>query len=556
MAAALVLSAAPARAAFTAATLSGVVRDTHGTPQMGALVELLGPRATTVAQAITDEHGRYLVSVTPGHYELRATAAFFMPTTRPNLSLHAGAEAIINLTMNTLFEAGNWLPAERRPAGEPTDDWKWTLRCTSNRPLLRLVDPETGEVMSTSASEVHRAETQGRVTVVNGDGAFGDGGMHQLITMDRTTEDGDGMIFRADLGDPQSPLTTSPSVDVMAGYQRNLPFHGRSRVVAGLASHPELIANGVPGFEVLRLANTQEIALGDAVLIDAGTLLEAERLEATRVISEPYVRLVVKPTSDLAVEYRYATGRTLQSADDLNDLKPQTRVMTDLNGRPVSDKGTHHELSVTHKIAGDDAISVRAYLDEFGNGVVMGSGAIDDATIQAAPLVSDPTTLSFRLTTAAYNGRGAAVSYTHQFTPALKATAVYEVGTALRPDELGQMLASFSAHARMASAASVNLHGNIQRTRTSVNAEYHWQPVSTVSTVDAYNTATDEAYLTIALRQHIWGGRWLGKGNLDAVVEATNLLEQGYTPVLAPDGHTLFLAQVPRAIQAGISFNF
>jgi hypothetical protein len=41
-----------------------------------------------------------------------------------------------------------------------------------------------------------------------------------------------------------------------------------------------------------------------------------------------------------------------------------------------------------------------------------------------------------------------------------------------------------------------------------------------------------------------------------AVVEATNLLEQGYQPVLAPDGHTLFLAQVPRAIQCGLAFNF
>jgi hypothetical protein len=39
-------------------------------------------------------------------------------------------------------------------------------------------------------------------------------------------------------------------------------------------------------------------------------------------------------------------------------------------------------------------------------------------------------------------------------------------------------------------------------------------------------------------------------------VEATNLLEQGYQPVLAPDGHTLFLAQVPQAIQGGLAFNF
>ena len=32
--------------------------------------------------------------------------------------------------------------------------------------------------------------------------------------------------------------------------------------------------------------------------------------------------------------------------------------------------------------------------------------------------------------------------------------------------------------------------------------------------------------------------------------------KQGYQPVLAPDGQTLILAQVPRAIQGGLSFNF
>ena len=71
----------------------------------------------------------------------------------------------------------------------------------------------------------------------------------------------------------------------------------------------------------------------------------------------------------------------------------------------------------------------------------------------------------------------------------------------------------------------------------------------------AYNASPEEAYLSFYLRQRLWCGRLLPQG-LDAVVEATNLLEQGYQPVLAPDGHTLFLAQVPQAIQGGLAFNF
>ena len=542
---------------LTDAAVSGVVRDAHGSPQMGALIELLTSDATAVASTLTDDHGRYILpSVTPGKYELRATAAFFVPAHRANLSLHAGAQAIVNVTMSTLFEAANWLPAERRASDEPADDWKWTLRSTANRPLLRLTDPDDGLEISTSASEVHRAESQARMTVMNGDGAFGGGGMHQVLTMDRVEEDGSGEILRADIGDPQSPLTVAPSVDVLAGYERQLPLGGRTRLVASMASHPELLANGTAGFAVLRMATAQEFSLGDAVMIDAGTLLAAERLEATRLISEPFVRVSVRPAGDdFVVEYRYATGRQVQSSKDLDHLKPQTAVLTDRNGRPLSDRGAHHELTLSRKLGESDAVSVSVYHDDIAHGALEGGGTVDAATTQVADIVSDPTTATFRMATAGYTARGVSAMYTHSFTPTIEAIAQYEWGTALRASVPGAAVDALQTNAGMASAASVGVRGRIQHTGTALRAEYRWQPVGTLTQVDAYDATPDEAYLSFAIRQRIWGGRFLPHG-LDAVVEATNLLEQGYQPVLAPDGHTLFLAQVPRAIQGGIAFNF
>src|SRR6201995_1201664 len=145
------------------AAISGVVRDSHGTPQMGALIELLTADASMVATALTDDHGRYIIpAVLPGQYQLRATAAFLVPVTRGNLRLQAGAQAIINLTMTTLFEAANWLPTQGRRADEPVDDWKWTLRWRPRRPLLGLKD-EKGVEVSPSGVERRRAVSQGRV---------------------------------------------------------------------------------------------------------------------------------------------------------------------------------------------------------------------------------------------------------------------------------------------------------------------------------------------------------------------------------------------------------
>ncbi|MDE1156302.1 MAG: carboxypeptidase-like regulatory domain-containing protein [Acidobacteriaceae bacterium] len=552
---ALLMAATGAYALPISAAVSGVVRDAHGTPQMGALVELVKADASTVASTLTDDHGRYILpSVVPGKYELRASAAFFVPTTHSNLRLRAGAQAIINFTMSTLFDAGNWLPVERRGVSEPTDDWKWTLRSTANRPLLRLVDPESGELMSTSAAESHKRAAQARLTVTNDDGTFGHGGTHQVLTMDRVEEDGDGAIFRTDLGDPQLPLTVAPSADVTVGYQHSVLFGGRTRMIAGFSSHPELIQNGMPGFQCFRMASTQEIPLGDAVMIDVGTLLEAEKLASSRIISEPYLRLNIQPSGDWAIQYRYATGRSLQSADDLDQMRPQLTPLTDQLGRPLSDKGSHHELRLSRRL-GKDSASVAVYRDSIQNAALMGSGAVNGVMMQAAPVIADPTTSTFRLAAAGYKGRGAVVSYTHALTPALSATAKYELGTALRAGQLGASVTSLATRGHTASAASVAIRGHIQRTGTSVSGEYRWQPVSTLTQIDAYNATPDEAFLSFVIRQKIWGGKYLPHG-VDAVVMATNLLEQGYTPVLAPDGRTLFLAQVPRALEAGVSFNF
>ena len=108
---------------------------------------------------------------------------------------------------------------------------------------------------------------------------------------------------------------------------------------------------------------------------------------------------------------------------------------------------------------------------------------------------------------------------------------------------------------RDALMASVAVRGRVLRTGTSLKAEYRWQPARTLTQVNAYNASPEEAFLSFYVRQRVWHGRILPKG-MDAVVEATNLLEQGYQPVLSPDGQMLFLAQVPRAVQGGLAFNF
>ena len=130
----------PASAAPFPATVSGVVRDARGTPQMGAMVELLAADATVVARAYTNIRGAFAFDhVFPGTYQVKATGDSFLPTLREDLHLGSRSKLVVNLTLSTLFEAIQWLPAQPRSPDEPSDDWKWTLRSSSNRPLLRYL---------------------------------------------------------------------------------------------------------------------------------------------------------------------------------------------------------------------------------------------------------------------------------------------------------------------------------------------------------------------------------------------------------------------------------
>jgi hypothetical protein len=346
------------------------------------------------------------------------------------------------------------------------------------------------------------------------------------------------------------------SADVSVGYERRTQF-GSTRMVSQMEMHPELTAaGGDTGFGVLRFASTQEMQLGDAVLIDAGTLMAAERLAATRMQAEPFIRIAVRPGDNTLVVYRYATARELQSSQDLDRLKPIDPLLADAQGRPLSGKGMHHEISVSRKMGGR-VLSAAAYTDRISNDSIGGSGVMDMKAEQGLALVADPVTGTFELATGPYDGRGLSVSLDQTLTPALSASVEYDLGTALERARDLQTLVAAAAElrARTAQAVTVVMHGKLLKTGTTVRAEYRWQPAESLTQVNAYNASPNEAYLSFYLRQRLACGRFLPNG-MDAVVEASNLLEQGYQPVLAPDGRTLFLAQVPRAIQGGLAFNF
>jgi hypothetical protein len=88
-----------------------------------------------------------------------------------------------------------------------------------------------------------------------------------------------------------------------------------------------------------------------------------------------------------------------------------------------------------------------------------------------------------------------------------------------------------------------------------LRAAYRLEPEELVTAVDPYSDSGNRGYLSFYVRQAVrWGNR-LPPG-IDATIDVTNLLAQGYRPFLSADGRTLYLAQSPKTLQAGLSFTF
>lgn len=562
----LLLAAGVGAAAGQGAVVSGVVRDAHGVAQLGAMVQVIGDGSARVGTAFTDLHGRYVVAhLIPGRYEVRASAALFVPAMRANLQLRSGAEAVVNLTLNTLFESATWLPAERRQADEPSDDWKWTLRSAANRPILRLV--EDGDVLVVSSSSTERPKHPDRVRdeVAGGDGGFGNGGIHNILVLDRVLDDGAGMTMRADVGSqPGVSDGARPSMVLSAGYGAELGLAGAARTVVSFQAHPELVGpGGAAGLDVTRMAGAQQMKIGDFAEVEAGGEIYVVRTVGYATASRPFLKITAHPAGTWTVGYRMATSQDLQSFDGLDAIQQEVPTAAAYQGRMQTEGGLHQEFAVGRKV-GRGVVQVSYYRDSLdriavsGGGMLGGNGGAQPGLAPAAGVVADSTTGAFRFLNGGYKTQGMSMMLSEPLGSNVWVALQYGTGAGLSASSAtGLTLASATSGLtpQAGQTATVGLKGTVARSGTRVLATYRWQPSRLVTAVDPYAPFSDEAYFGCILRQAIRLGGLLPPG-LDATVEVSNLLAQGYHPFLSADGHTLFLAQTPRTVQAGLAFTF
>jgi hypothetical protein len=417
---------------------------------------------------------------------------------------------------------------------------------------------------SSQGPESHKRANRIHAAVMSGAGGFGEGGVHTSLAWSRALEDGADMTVLANVGTGGGAYMGAPSTEVATGYERRLGFAGEARTVVSYQSHPELIgSNGSTGLEAVRLSSGQKMQLGDMAEVEVGGTVYVLRTSGVASASQPFLRVAIHPGAAWTIGYRMATARDLQAFNGLGTEQQELPVAILYQGRLQTERGMHQEVAVGRKV-GAGLIQVAYYRDSLDRVLVSGGGQLDSSDMAqvddagSGGVLADASTGNFRLLGNGYKTQGVNVTLTEPVTTKMWMALEYSTGAALAAKESGVVALPNAANdlgSQMGQSATVAMKGDLVRSGTRIRAAYRWQPTGLITAVDPYAAFSDQAYFSCYLRQAVRMGHFMPPG-LEATVDVTNLLAQGYRPILSPDGRTLFLAQSPRTVQAGLAFSF
>ena len=551
----LLAAAVPAVAQRTGA-ISGQVRDSAGVPQMGAVVKVFSG-VTQIASLFTDAQGFYSAhALAAGTYQVRASAPSFLPSQRENLSLKAGAHLVVNLTLNTLFEAVQMLPPRKRTA-EDDENWKWTLRSAANRPVLRVLDDGPLVVVSKGENGSDRS-VKARVAFMAGSASQGFGSSSDMSTAFRV----ETSLFSAgtvSVGGNVGYGAGTPAV-LHAAYAHDFGNGSQPEVAVTLRrfANPDSVMHNA-ALQALAVALSDRTTILDVLELRYGAEMQSIQFMGHVTTARPFGSAALHLGPNTTVEYRYASaqpnGRMEKGFEtapaDLSESGPRLSLV---GGMPRVEKARHQELAVSRRM-GRTSVQLAAFTDRVRNTALMGAGAVNDTTAFLPDVYSDTFT---------YNGgnlatRGLRAVVEEKILPDFTATLDYSMGGALTLQQADLRFDQLPAALRMAHhhALAAKLAGRVPGSKTRIVASYKWTNGTVVTPVDMFNASAGQAdpYFSIFVRQPIPGGNFL-PGKMEALIDVRNLLAQGYVPVVAQDGRTLYLVQSARALRGGLAFTF
>ena len=551
--------AAPAAAKPGFGTISGVVLDPSGTPQMSASVWLISEDADgrIVAQILSNQHGAFFTDhLKPGAYAVRVSVTGFLPAMERHVTVMSNLTTLLRVQVETVFSS---LDTLRRKSDAPTeqDDWKWVLRSSAaTRTILQWDDTGNQIASSTLGADLPSAQhPRALVQVTNG--AMRPGSASNFpnspataVSYDQQLGELGRMLIAGQMGYDRGASGSVASVWLPSGTAENGPE------TVFVLRQSKFGAEGME-FRGMRIDHTEQIVLGDRFLLRAGAEYLRAGIISTVSSLRPHAVLNAKLAPSLTASLILAAnppseqwGRTgaLESAiDELDSLPP----VLFRNGSPVLEGGWHQEFSVRRKVGSQATFEVAAFHDSSRDQAIFGTG-----TAASPEFVQDALSPAFLYDGGNSSSWGSRAAYRQKLSDDLEVAAIYAWAGALSPggepnSAFSDLRDSFTTRNHHSVAARIS--GKIPQSGTQFSASYKWISGTALSRMDQFGEAAYEMdpNLHLSIRQPLPGlnGRWV------ALADFSNLLAQGYVTVNGQDSR-MMLAPVLRSFHGGVSFQF
>ena len=547
--------------------LSGVVRDTAGTPQMGASVEVI-PESTAVASAsgigfFTNTQGVFRGErLVPGFYTVRVTLAGFLPTLEKHVRVTANLTTLVRIQLESMFASLEQLRRAPSSAATESDDWKWVLRsATSVRPVLQWVDQDPLGTVAADSETVPAEPSRGRLEFT--DGARRPGSVSNLPASPATA-----FAYEQQLG--------STSRLVLAGlmsYDGESPAGGIATVwlptgSLGAGPHTAVVLRESklgdmgPTFRGVRIDQGGSIAFGTRAVLEYGGEYVLVGLGRSATSLRPHMQLEGRISDDWHASLIFAsmpsgpepletmygeTGNTLAAA--LNELDAFPVLMWRA-GRPVLESGFHEEIAAERKLGPRGKLQVAAFHEDNSHVAVFGRGN----NLPVADFFQDVYSNGFSYDGGSSSSWGTRAAYREKLGNDVELTALYAFAGALTPSSAaaGPLRELFRTAGRHSAGAKVS--GRVPRLGTRVTAGYQWISATTFTRVDGFGEALFdmEPYFHVGVHQRL---PKFGPGRWEANAECDNLLAQGYVTLNTPDGRVTLMPAF-RTFRGGLSLQF
>jgi hypothetical protein len=547
--------------------LTGVVRDTAGTPQMGATVEVIPESASSATASgiglFTNTQGVFRGErLAPGFYTLRVTLAGFLPSLEKHVRVTANLTTLVRIQLESLFASLEQLRRAPSSAASEADDWKWVLRSASSvRPVLQWVDQDPLGTVAVDSESVPSEPSRGRLEIT--DGARRPGSVSNLPASPATAFAYDqriGTTSRLLLAGLMSYDTESPAGGIATIW---LPTGS-----LGAGPHTALVLRESklgdmgPTFRGVRIDQGGSMVFGTRAVLEYGGEYVLVGLGRPASSLRPRMQLDARLTDDWHASLIFAsmptgpepletldgeTANTLAAALSELDAFP---VLLWRAGRPVLESGFHEEIAAERKLGSRGKLQVAAFHEDNSHVAVFGRGN----NLPVADFFQDVYSNGFSYDGGSSSSWGTRLAYREKLGNDVELTALYAFAGALTPSSAaaGPLRELFRTAGRHSAGAKVS--GRVPRFGTRLTAGYQWISGATLTRVDSFGEALFdmEPYLHVGVHQRL---PKFGPGRWEANAECDNLFAQGYVTLNTSDGRVTLMPAF-RTFRGGLSLQF